>query len=170
MNKCVLSLSLSLAALTLAGCSSQPKPERIMKYITTDSAPVGSNNASTEQELMQASSSVSTSMQNLSAVQSAATPAVRTPAPITPQGTGMTQRVSINWIGPVQPILQKLAGNAGYRVQVIGSKPSMPIIVSINVHNQALADIYRSIVYQSQSQASLSLHASQRLIILHYKN
>lgn len=169
MKKYIISCSISLMALTIAGCSHK-QPERIMTYITTDSAPVASDNLSTQQALMQASNSVSTSMQHLAAVQAAAHPHAKPAAPLNAKQVGMAQRVSINWIGPVQPLLKKVAHNAGYRLKVIGKHPSMPIIISINVRNKPLAEIYRSIMYQAQSQASIHLYAKQRTIELNYKN
>ncbi len=43
------------------------------------------------------------------------------PAP-NPASYGMAQQVSIDWSGPVEPLLKQLANASGYRLRSIGAK------------------------------------------------
>tara|TARA_A100001015_G_scaffold286474_1_gene355214 strand:+ start:3340 stop:3840 length:501 start_codon:yes stop_codon:yes gene_type:complete len=108
-------------------------------------------------------------VQKLSQLERAAKPYVRPkPAP-NPVKLGMDQRVSIDWTGPVEPVLQRLAENAHYRVNTLGQAPVVPILVSLNRQNTFLSDVIQDISYQIQRQADINIVASEKLIELRYR-
>ena len=63
--------------------------------------------------------SVGKSLQQLSAMQMAATPQADVPD-IDARTTGMTQTASLDWYGPVLPLLEQIGKATGYKVQVLG--------------------------------------------------
>lgn len=158
-------------AMTLTACSSSPDEQsRIMTYITTDSAPTTVTDANTQNQLAQAANSVSQSLQQLSAVQQAVHPNAKIAPPVNPKRIGMAQVASLQWTGPIEPLLRKIAGATNYKLQVIGNTPSTPIIVSISKKNQPLATILRDAIFQAQGQASISVYPANKMIELRYNN
>ena len=110
----------------------------------------------------------SKSIQSLSVLEHSSKPDVKKkPAP-NPVKTGLDQRVTIEWTGPVEPLIEKLAKNAHYRVNFLGQKPVAPILVSVNRSNAYMADVIQDVAYQVQRFADLSIVASEKLLELRY--
>ena len=82
----------------------------------------------------------------------------------------MAQIASLQWTGPIEPLLRKIAHSTGYHLQVIGTEPPTPIIVSINKKNKPLATILRDAIFQAQGQANVSVYPANKIIELRYKN
>ncbi|HYF98398.1 MAG TPA: type IVB secretion system lipoprotein DotD [Coxiellaceae bacterium] len=141
-------------------------------YITTDSAPVTEVDKNTQAQLAQAAVSVDKSLQELSAIKIATHPQVRMAAPINPKQLGMEQISSIDWNGPIEPLLQKIATASHYKLKVLGVAPAIPILISINAQNEPLADILRDVTFQAQNKAGIIVYpgrsASTRIIELRY--
>ena len=141
-------------------------------YITTDSAPVTEVDRNTQAQLAQAAVSVDKSLQELSAIKIATHPQVRMAAPVNPKKLGMEQLSSIDWNGPIEPLLQKIAKASHYKLKVLGVAPVIPIIVSVNADNEPLADILRDVTFQAQNKAGIVVYpgrsVSSRVIELRY--
>lgn len=116
----------------------------------------------------EASIAVGKSLQELSAVQMTVHPPKHLRRPFNPQTLGMAKTASIDWNGPVQPVLKKIAQATHYRLRVIGRKPSLPVLVSLNMHNRPLADILRNIMYQVVLKADIAVYPHSRTIELRY--
>jgi defect-in-organelle-trafficking protein DotD len=80
----------------------------------------------------------------------------------------LQRAVTFNWTGPVEPLVEELARKSGYNYGVIGSQPSLPIIVSMNAINEPLISVFRSIGMQMGARADLSVNAPSRLIEIQY--
>lgn len=141
-------------------------------YITTSSAPVTEVDKNTQAQLAQAAVSVDKSLQELSAIKIATNPQVKMSAPINPSQLGMEQLSSIDWSGPIEPLLQKIAAASQYKLKVLGVAPAIPILVSVNAQNQPLADILRDVTFQAQNKAGIVVYpsksAANRVIELRY--
>jgi len=159
------------AVLLLAGCASDSKRvvDLNLHYMTADSAPLNATNSNSQSQLAEASTSVSHSLQQLSQIDSATHPQARLGRPANPKAIGMAKYASINWNGPVEPVVRKIAGSSGYHVRVLGSRPSVPVMVSVDARNQTLASILRNVKYQVVKQASIVTYPSSRTIELRYK-
>lgn len=170
MNKKILSTTLiiSMSALLAACSSNQGQQNAIMSYITTDSAPAQTTDANAQSQLSQAAGSVAQSLQQLSAIQQATHPQAQLAAPIDPAKIGMAQQASLDWTGPIEPLMRKIAAAAGYKLSVIGQAPSIPIVVSISIQNQPLASILRDAIYQAESQATVSVYPKHKILELRY--
>lgn len=158
----------TVGLMTLTACSSPVDKTRIMTYITTDSAPVSISDPDTENQLTQAAQSVSESLENLSAVEIASHPSAKIAPPANAHRIGMAQTASLEWSGPIQALLKKIAQSSGYRLQVLGTQPSIPVIVAISKHNVALATILRDAIFQAQQQADINVYPSSKIIELRY--
>lgn len=163
-------LLLLFSVTLLAGCS-QDKPNLVdlnLNYITKDSAPVKEKDRNAQAQLAEAAQSVNQSMQQISAIQIATHPSVKMPKPVNPVTVGMAQQTSLDWTGPVEPLLGKIASASGYSVRVLGKPPAIPVIVSINVTDEALANILRDTIYQVAKKARIKLYPQAKIIELRY--
>jgi defect-in-organelle-trafficking protein DotD len=158
---------LILGALLLAGCSHAPKQEVNLHYVSSNQAPAEMNNQDAQLQIAEAAASVGKSLQQLSAMQMTTTPKVEVPD-IDPKTTGMTQIASLDWYGPVLPLLEQIAKASGYQVQVLGNAPAIPVIVSMSVNNQVMADILRNVAYQAQNKAVIAVNPAKKIIELRY--
>ena len=152
--------------LLLAGCSTEK--HLTYSYITTDSAPTPSVDTNAQAQLADAANSVGGSLQQMSAIDKATHPRARMPAPANPEAIGMAQQTSLDWNGPIQPLLEKIASASNYRLSVLGNAPPIPIIVSINETNVPLAEILRNATYQVEKQANVVVYPQTRTIELRY--
>lgn len=78
--------------------------------------------------------------------------------------------ISVDWSGPVEPLLKKLAAVPNYHLRVIGNKPSIPVIVTINATNVKIADLLRDIDFQVSNQADVRVYTRAHQIELRYRN
>jgi defect in organelle trafficking protein DotD len=158
---------ISAVGLAMAGCSGTVKNEVNLHYVATNKAPAELNNQDAQVQLAEAATSVGKSLQQLSAMQMAITPKTDLPD-IDAQNTGMTQVVSVDFYGPILPLLEQIAKATGYKVQVLGDAPPIPVIISISVNNQVMADILRNVAYQAHNKASITVNPAKRVIELRY--
>jgi defect-in-organelle-trafficking protein DotD len=76
--------------------------------------------------------------------------------------------VTINWIGPVEPLLKKLSERASYRFVVFGQEPPSRVIVSVDVENEPIAEVLKDVGLQLGAEAKVHLNAQTRVIELRY--
>ncbi len=140
--------------LALSACSSNaPKTYELGESETT---------------LAEASYSVSRSMVDLAETAQAAHPLPKLAPPPSPASYGMGMATSIDWSGPVAPLLRQVAKTAGYRLRVLGTAPSIPVIVTVYARNVMLGDVLRDIGYQCGRRASVVVFPESRVIELRY--
>ena len=169
INKLSL-IPLILATMTLAGCASDSKRvvDLNLKYITSSSAPVKTTNKHAQSQLAQATTSVSHSLQQLSAIEIATHPRAKLPHPKNAAAIGMAQQASLDWTGPVEPLLKRIAAATHYKLRVLGSKPAIPVVVSITARNKTLAEILRNATFQVERKAKIVVYSKKKVIELRY--
>ena len=148
-----------LLGLTLAGgCTPEtPPPE--------DQAP---NIDPAQVQLAEAAQSVSKSLVLLDEIQQAATPPKQMLEPPEPSSYGMGQIVSVDWLGPLQPLVEKIGELTDYKVRVLGTQPAVPVLVTINEKRVPIGEILRNAGYQSKQKADIIIFPSNRVIELRY--
>ncbi len=155
--------------LLLAGCGDTTPISRLkVQYMTTDAAPVMQTDQKAQAELAQASTSIDQSSQQDAAIQLAIHPAASVAPQLDPATIHMTQISSLNWYGPLQPLLAKIANAANYKFRVLGNPPATPIIIAINATNQPLASILQNAIYQAANKANVNIYPGQRILELRY--
>ncbi|MDF1654743.1 MAG: type IVB secretion system lipoprotein DotD [Coxiellaceae bacterium] len=160
-------ISLALLAFVVAGCST-PRHRLVLTYITTKSAPVQTVDKNSQMELAEAAVSVGKSLQNMAAIDLAIHPKVKLGPPLNPKLVGMDQQTSINWTGPIEPLLHRIADASRYKLHVLGNPPAIPVIVQILAENQPLSEIVRDVRYQSVKKARIKIYPVARVIELRY--
>lgn len=150
-------IHVSLAScLYLVGCASQHTP-------STHSSSDPSNVT-----LAEAATSVSSSLQNLAATEQAAFHPIANQSMPDPSTYGMGGRASIDWSGPIEPLIQQIAQTTYYRVKIVGREPAVPILVTINSKNEMLGDILSNVAFQCGKRADVILYPETQVIEIRY--
>jgi defect-in-organelle-trafficking protein DotD len=148
--KYALTMTLMLA---LSACATAPPDVRV---------------DNTGASLAEASYSVSRSIVSLSETAQAAHPLPKLDPPPNPASYGMGGLASVDWSGPVEPIVIQIAKMSGYRVRILGTAPAIPVLVTVYDKNMMIADILRDIGYQCGRRAAVVVYPESRVIEIRY--
>ena len=158
----------ALCAL-LAGCGDTTPISRLkVQYMTTNAAPVMQTDTKAQAQLANASVSVDQSSAQDAAISLATHPAAKVAPQLDPGAIHMTQITSLNWYGPLQPLLAKIASASNYKFRVLGNKPALAIIIAIDTKNQPLAYILQNAIYQAAGKATVKIYPGRRILELRY--
>ncbi|MFT3742023.1 MAG: type IVB secretion system lipoprotein DotD [Gammaproteobacteria bacterium] len=150
----------------VSGCATPKRvPNDTIAYAPFD---LGAQNARIS--LSESAASVSNSLNRLSAIEKAIHPEAKIPPAPNPYAIGLGIPASVDWTGPIEPLVAKLAAAGNYKYRVIGNRPSIPVIVQIYDNNMPIADILRDIDYQADKKADVQIYPSRRTIELRYRN
>jgi defect-in-organelle-trafficking protein DotD len=130
--------------------------------------PQGYDVSKNESSLAEASYSVSRSVVDLAETAQAAHPLPNLAPPPSPASYGMGGLTTLDWSGPVEPLLKQIAVASNYRLRVLGTPPAIPVIVTIYVKNVMLGDVLRDVGYQCGRRATVVIYPDSRVIELRY--
>lgn len=116
-------------------------------------------------QLAQAADEVTLALRTMASVEQARHPVVLTPP--APAGVLRTPMV-LDWSGPIEALAREVGSRIGYRVTVIGSTPSVPVVVSIHTRGSSAYDILRDAGLQAGDQADVMLETRTRTIEIRY--
>lgn len=119
-------------------------------------------------KLAESASSVSNSLGEIAGIQRVTTAPVINRAISPPDNYDMNGLVSVDWSGPIGPLVDKIAYLSGYQYEAIGEPPAIPIIVSVNAKDTPLAYILRNADFQAGSRANIIVIPCRRIIELRY--
>ena len=156
MNK-QLALLTVVATSLLAGCAAGDIKEK--GVIGPDPA---------QAKIAEAATSISHSLVNIAEIQQAATPPRPDFIPPDPAAYGMENLVSVDWSGPVEPLLQQIANSTGYKLRVIGNPPPVPVIITVAARNQQIGDVLRDVSYQAKAKSNIVVFPGDKTIELQY--
>jgi len=154
MKKMMLHLALVSFLLALAACAPQPP----------QTPPVSESDAA----LAESSYAVSHSLSSLAETAQAAHPLPNVAPPPDPASYGMAGLTSVDWSGPVEPLVKEMAKATGYKLRVLGKEPAIPVMVSVYSQNTAIADILRNVGYQCARRATIAVYPESQVIELRY--
>lgn len=154
-----------LGCVLLAACSSyQVEPEN-----TTALQAEAYDTANANVALAEAAGSVSQSLTELGATEQAAHPAQSISAPPNPASYGMSMPTTLDWNGPISPIVQRIADATHYKLEVLGKQPAIPVLVNVQAKNEPMGTVLRDIGYQAGGRAEVVVFPSTHTIELRYK-
>ena len=130
--------------------------------------PQGYNLSPAKNSLAEASYAVSRATVDLAETAQAAHPLPALAEPPTPASYGMDHVTSVDWSGPVEPLLQQMANATDYRLHVLGTPPAIPILVTVSADRMMLGDILRNTGYQCGKRATVMVFPASRVIELRY--
>jgi defect-in-organelle-trafficking protein DotD len=146
---------ISLLFLCLCACATPKQPK-------------GYDLSKTENSLAEASYSVSRSIVDLAEVAQAAHPLPALAPPPSPASYGMGGLTTVDWSGPIEPLLKQISLASGYRLRVLGTEPAIPVLVTLYSINIKLGDVLRDVAYQGGRRASVVVYPDTRVIELRY--
>lgn len=155
-----LTVVLSLAALGASACSS------IEKHSNDEPQVVAAPDTVTAM-LADAADRASNALQTLASIESTRTPATNV-GPVGNAPPELRRSITVNWIGPVEPIATTLAQRAGYEFLTIGTPPPVPVVVSIDAENRPVIDILRDIGLQLGVRGDVKVDSQSRVVEIHY--
>ena len=151
---------LTAGVLFLAGCTTSSQNTSVVQ------------NENANVTLAQAASTISDSLTQADAVQRATASPLALKKLVNldndSQTYGMASLASIDWSGPIGPVVKSIAQAANYKLRILGRPTALPVLISINVNNQPLGDILRDIDYQAGSKANIVVYPDNQLIELRY--
>ena len=96
-------------------------------------------------------------------------PIINTAPLVTPEG-GMGGTADIDWTGPIEQLLHKLADLTDYKVKILGAEPAIPIIVSITQTKAVIADILKNASLQAGKRANIMVFPANKIIEIRYNS
>lgn len=151
------SVAAALVALSLAACA---PVQKVDQQLVAEPDPIGLRLAS-------AVDRASAALQTLASVEQARNPGVAIQqAPYAPQELRRT--VSVEWVGPIEPLARQLADRAGYSFRTNGDVPPVPVIISVNAKQKSVVEVLRDVGLQAGTRADIAVDPSQKLVELNY--
>jgi defect-in-organelle-trafficking protein DotD len=150
-----------LMCAMLSACSSMPKS------FSNNAPQVVAAPDAVSARLAEAADKASSALQALAAVESsrAQQPAI---SAVENAPRELMRAMTVNWVGPVEPILKSLADRAGYKFQGFGVRPPNAVVVSVDAENQPIIEIMRGIGLQVGNRANVKVNAKTQSVELHY--
>lgn len=121
-----------------------------------------------EVQLAEAATSISQSLTDLNAMEKTLAPPVNCKCLPYPTSGDMCQLASIDWAGPIEPLLRRISWMTGFKLHVIGARPAIPVLVTISAKNTEIGYILRDANFQAASKASVCVYPGIRVIELRY--
>ena len=147
------------AAMLLAACSSDP--------VQSDHPQLVASPDKVSMLLADAAGRASVALETLAAVEQARSPEVAV-SPVENAPIELRRAITVNWVGPVEPIAEKLAARAGYAFQAIGTPPPVPLVVSVDVENMPVIDVLRSLGLQLGVRGDIRVDGRRQMVEVHY--
>lgn len=151
---------LGLIIALLAGCATP----------TFRKPPVNAPSDDATIKLAEAANSVSDSMLEMTRIEKVITPPSADNTLTIPNAYNLQARASVDWSGPIAEITEQIAHAAHFRVRILGQAPAVPILISLNLKDQSLAEILRDIDYQAGNKAYIHVYPNSQVIELRYAN
>lgn len=162
-----------------SGCSKQTSSLRednfrsqyqhdLLKVLQPKMVTNSEDNAYSERKLAESASEVSQSLQELAKIERAVHPMQKFPAESDAVTIALSGLASIDYTGPIEPLLEKIASTSHNRLRKLGHTPATPIIISLTKHDVPLADIFRDVQYQAQNHVNIQLLAKEHIIEIRY--
>lgn len=118
-------------------------------------------------KLAEAARSVSQSLNELKTIEKASHPSIK-PLPY-PTASGLEKiSASVDWSGPIEPLLQRIANLANYKLEIIGRRPAIPVLVTISAQTTPLSYIVRNADLQAGMKANIAVYPGIHTIELRY--
>ncbi|MFT4058581.1 MAG: type IVB secretion system lipoprotein DotD [Legionella sp.] len=155
-NKLVM---LFIASLLLASCKHAVFFKKPPANNPSDDATI---------KLAEAAVSVSDSMQEMARIEKVVTPPHKDNLLTIPNAYNLQARASVDWSGPIEELTARIAKAAHYKIRVLGKTPAIPVLISLTIKDQSLAEILRDIDYQAGKKAHIHVYPNSQVVELRY--
>ncbi len=117
--------------------------------------------------LAEAADRATTALETLAAVEYYKSPGIAV-APVGDAPIELRRAITVNWVGPAEPITKTLAERASYNFLVIGTPPPVPVVISLDTENTPVIDVLRDIGLQLGMRGDVRVDGERRLVEIHY--
>lgn len=109
----------------------------------------------------------SAALQTLASVEQARHPqaSIQT-VPHAPQELRRT--VSLDWVGPIEPLTRRLADRAGYQTQINGDVPPVPVVITVQAKQKSVIEVLRDVGLQAGQRADVVVDPERKIVELNY--
>ncbi len=156
MNKKLLLLF--FAATLIAGCAT----------VTYKKPPYNKPSDDASIKLAEAANSVSDSMLQMARIEKVITPPNKDNALTIPNAYNLQARASVDWAGPIAELTSRIAKAAHFRLRILGKEPAIPVLISLDIQDESLAEILRDIDYQAGKKAYIHVYPNSQVVELRY--
>jgi defect-in-organelle-trafficking protein DotD len=119
-------------------------------------------------KLAEAAVSVSDSMLEMTRIEKEVIPPQADNILTIPNAYNLQARASVDWSGPIEELVARITKAAHFRLQVLGKSPSIPVLISVSIKDQSLAEILRDIDYQAGRKAFIHVYPNRQVVELRY--
>jgi defect-in-organelle-trafficking protein DotD len=119
-------------------------------------------------KLAEAASSVSESMHEMAQVEKFTSPPLKNNIVTIPNTHNLQVRASVDWSGPIKEVTARVAKAGHFRLRILGKEPAVPVLVSLAVKDESLAEILRNIDYQAGKKAYIHVYPMTQIVELRY--
>ena len=151
---------LFLASTLLVGCAST----------TYRKPPANAPSDDATIKLAEAANSVSDSMREMARIEKVISPPNKDNILTIPNAYRLQTHASVDWSGPIKELTGRIATAAHYHLRVLGQAPAVPVLISLNLKDQSLAEILRNIDYQAGKKATIHVYPNSQVVELRYAN
>lgn len=131
--------------------------------------PIVSENAKASMAIADAANQVSKDLNEINAIEKNNNQiGKKLNAPAITPNSNLDISMSVDWSGPIEPLLQRIADNCGYNLRIIGKKPAIPVLVIITAKDTYAAYLLRDANFQAANRAQVVVYPSDRIIELRY--
>ena len=74
----------------------------------------------------------------------------------------------MEWEAPIEELPARVTKAAHYRIRVLGKEPAVPVLISLNIQDESLAEILRNIDYQAGVRADIHVYPNSQVVELRY--
>ncbi len=157
MKRFLTTVSAAVMTLALSACAVHGPVDQ---QLVAEPDPVGLRIAA-------AVDKASAALQTLASVEQARNPGSSIQqVPYAPQE--LRRSVSVEWVGPIEPIMRRLADRAGYDMQVNGDLPPAPVVVTVNARQKSVIDVLRDLGLQAGQRADVVVDPEHHIVELNY--
>lgn len=137
-------------------------------HTTFKKPPVNAPSDDANIKLAEAAASISDSMMEMARVEKVITPPANDNTLTIPNAYNLQTRVTIDWAGPIQELVSRIAQASHYQLHVLGKEPSVPILVNVSTKDESLGQVLRNLDYQATSRADIHVYPNRQVIELRY--
>ena len=156
MNKKIV-IMFVVSAL-LAGCH----------HVTFKKPPMNNPRDDASIKLAEAAVSVSDSMLEVAKIEKVITPPNKDNTLTIPNAYNLQARASVDWSGPVEELTARVSKAAHFKLRVLGKVPAVPVLISLSIKDESLAEILRNIDYQAGKKANIYVYPNSQVVELRY--
>lgn len=157
----VKNASVLVVSILVAGCAAREVPP-----ITVSPSHVDHKVA----EAMQRAANANRAIAEIEAAASA--PNAPAPAQLVPSGAKLppelNELVSVDWRGPLEPLLKGIADEIGFTLHVTGAAPASPVMVTLYRTEEPAWRVIRDAGTLATSEAAVILNPSEKRIEIRY--